>query len=765
MSEMNCVREKVRNGDRSFVDVVNGGNKNVATTNIGTDTDSRRTIEITQSDTNREILVRSVVGEVKARCFISKLSVLCKEQGLEKAEVKLLGGLEFMVVFDSERTASNVLEDNDHGFRRWVHKLRKGAEYDGTTCRVTWINILSVPISSWDENTFKEIAAVYGKILGLHNCRLEGNQNTLYGRVQIHTSSKGLIREELYVKVKEKYHKVSIVEEIRDITITGIMDVCCGRMEERTEEDVKKRKDNDMLIDEEEDDEDSNRDEGDSSGEDEEGEWNGLNIGLNGEVNNESGPIDKGKFEELMALKKGFLWGKNYTTIGTMIITRLEEENVRCLRLAQWEVGAKRLKKQMKDNEDKLFEGNEVDMNFNTRIVNDENKETKKKNGVESDGVFCFGQYNEDADRFLLDEEFNELWGNLSEDVRSTRPDCIFRDRLKNVKKSLRDWSKDRFRGHKESIENLKKEAMRWELEAEKIILSDSERHIWLEIRKQWEDKDREYENMLRQKARIRWDVEGDENSKFFHSFVKRRNKKCNLRGLLVNGVWCEDPMVIKAKMDKHYRELFFDAEKDQPIFCNPKVMRILMEEARMLEMVFSKNEVWEAIRGCSGDKAPGPDGFNLKFIRKAWEAKSQLQQEQDLWNWGQRGGDVGDGKLVGCGIGEFSFTYLGLSIGENIRSIKAWGPVVEKFKKRPADLKAKTMSFGDRLRLVKSVLGSLPLYYFSMFHVPLSVIKNLERIRKIFFWGGVGEGKKISWVKWDSILASFREEVLVLGL
>ncbi|GJR02955.1 RNA-directed DNA polymerase, eukaryota, reverse transcriptase zinc-binding domain protein [Tanacetum coccineum] len=60
-------------------------------------------------------------------------------------------------------------------------------------------------------------------------------------------------------------------------------------------------------------------------------------------------------------------------------------------------------------------------------------------------------------------------------------------------------------------------------------------------------------------------------------------------------------------------------------------------------------------------------------------------------------------------------------------------------------------MSFGGRLTLVKSVLGSLPLYYFSMFHVPLSVIKCLERIR----WGGVGEGKKLSWVKWDSVIAS----------
>ncbi|GJY28102.1 hypothetical protein Tco_0403869 [Tanacetum coccineum] len=72
--------------------------------------------------------------------------------------------------------------------------------------------------------------------------------------------------------------------------------------------------------------------------------------------------------------------------------------------------------------------------------------------------------------------------------------------------------------------------------------------------------------------------------------------------------------------------------------------------------------------------------------------------------------------RWMGCGIGEFPFTYLRLPIGENMRRVKAWGPVVEKFKNKLVDWKAKTMSFGGRLTLVKSVLGSLPLYYFSMF-------------------------------------------------
>ncbi|GKA99078.1 reverse transcriptase domain, reverse transcriptase zinc-binding domain protein [Tanacetum coccineum] len=39
--------------------------------------------------------------------------------------------------------------------------------------------------------------------------------------------------------------------------------------------------------------------------------------------------------------------------------------------------------------------------------------------------------------------------------------------------------------------------------------------------------------------------------------------------------------------------------------------------------------------------------------------------------------------RWMGCGIGEFPFTYLGLPIGVNMRRVNAWGPVVEKFKKQ----------------------------------------------------------------------------------
>ncbi|XP_076935606.1 uncharacterized protein LOC143602349 [Bidens hawaiensis] len=42
----------------------------------------------------------------------------------------------------------------------------------------------------------------------------------------------------------------------------------------------------------------------------------------------------------------------------------------------------------------------------------------------------------------------------------------------------------------------------------------------------------------LRQKAKVRWDAEGDENSKFFHGVVNGNIKRSTVNGISINGKW-----------------------------------------------------------------------------------------------------------------------------------------------------------------------------------------------------------------------------------
>ncbi|GJZ47731.1 RNA-directed DNA polymerase, eukaryota, reverse transcriptase zinc-binding domain protein [Tanacetum coccineum] len=67
---------------------------------------------------------------------------------------------------------------------------------------------------------------------------------------------------------------------------------------------------------------------------------------------------------------------------------------------------------------------------------------------------------------------------------------------------------------------------------------------------------------------------------------------------------------------------------------------------------------------------------------------------------------------------------------------------------------KMKTLSIGGRLTLIKSILGSMPIYHMSIFKVPMKVLQRMKSIRSHFFNGVEFVGKKPIWVKWKNVLA-----------
>ncbi|PWA58554.1 hypothetical protein CTI12_AA394360 [Artemisia annua] len=172
-----------------------------------------RVIEIGEEEFNGEVINRSLIGEVKNGCFLSKLPAFCEEQCLNKVEVKLLGGYEVMIVLDAIETVDNILNNNEHGIRRWVHNIRRWSKFYVPSARLTWVNIIGVPISCWTESVFKSIAEVHGSIVGLKNCKLEGNQNNIMGRAQILSIVSGLINETMTVKFRGISFKVKVIEE------------------------------------------------------------------------------------------------------------------------------------------------------------------------------------------------------------------------------------------------------------------------------------------------------------------------------------------------------------------------------------------------------------------------------------------------------------------------------------------------------------------------------------------------------------------------
>ncbi|GJT00845.1 RNA-directed DNA polymerase, eukaryota [Tanacetum coccineum] len=108
----------------------------------------------------------------------------------------------------------------------------------------------------------------------------------------------------------------------------------------------------------------------------------------------------------------------------------------------------------------------------------------------------------------------------------------------------------------------------------------------------------------------------------------------------------------------------------------------------------------------------------------------------------------------LGCSVMKVPFKYLGITVGGNTSLVKSWDDTIYKLKSRLSKWKLKTLSIGGRFTLLKSVLGSTPIYNMSLYKVPKAVLNTMESIRRNFFNGIQENEKKIAWIKWTKVLA-----------
>ncbi|GJV18038.1 hypothetical protein Tco_1363361 [Tanacetum coccineum] len=59
------------------------------------------------------------------------------------------------------------------------------------------------------------------------------------------------------------------------------------------------------------------------------------------------------------------------------------------------------------------------------------------------------------------------------------------------------------------------------------------------------------------QKARIKWDMEGDENTKFFHHLVNQKRRNHSVHGIMHEGVWVSEPHQVKKAFLNFFKDNF----------------------------------------------------------------------------------------------------------------------------------------------------------------------------------------------------------------
>ncbi|GKD40944.1 putative RNA-directed DNA polymerase, eukaryota, reverse transcriptase zinc-binding domain protein [Tanacetum coccineum] len=133
-------------------------------------------------------------------------------------------------------------------------------------------------------------------------------------------------------------------------------------------------------------------------------------------------------------------------------------------------------------------------------------------------------------------------------------------------------------------------------------------------------DIERKEVSDLAQKSKIKWAIEGDENSSFFHGSLKKKRRQIAIKGVFKNGVRIEEPREVKKELYDHFCSRFSYSRGDRPSLCDMPFNQISLEQRESLESDFTNDEIKRAVWDCGGDSSPGPDGFTFKFFKTFWE-------------------------------------------------------------------------------------------------------------------------------------------------
>ncbi|XP_062118573.1 uncharacterized protein LOC133832215 [Humulus lupulus] len=151
-------------------------------------------------------------------------------------------------------------------------------------------------------------------------------------------------------------------------------------------------------------------------------------------------------------------------------------------------------------------------------------------------------------------------------------------------------------------------------------ILASAERVAFQRFKQQ----EKVYGSYLRQKSKIEWIQFGNENSSYFHAYIKQRKRANRIASYISEDGKVEDsyPKVISHFIN-HFKSVLGCSNKasgkvDYVIADLGPVLSV--EDQLALIKPFSNKDVKTTMFGISSIKSPGPDGFRGGILQKLME-------------------------------------------------------------------------------------------------------------------------------------------------
>ena len=190
-------------------------------------------------------------------------------------------------------------------------------------------------------------------------------------------------------------------------------------------------------------------------------------------------------------------------------------------------------------------------------------------------------------------------------------------EKIHECRRDLRKWSRTKFRNIKQQIretEDQLKQAeansMRGHDHAQVIILKEKLQILLAKEERVW-----------KQRSRVEWLREGDQNTRYFHSKATQRRCQNYVYRLKNNsGMWTSTQDQVPPIFIDYYQSLFTTvnpAHVEQVAECITPMVTAEMNRALMKE--FTSEEIFKALKQMAPLKAPSPNGLPPVFYQKYW--------------------------------------------------------------------------------------------------------------------------------------------------
>ncbi|RVX16492.1 hypothetical protein CK203_006036 [Vitis vinifera] len=126
-----------------------------------------------------------------------------------------------------------------------------------------------------------------------------------------------------------------------------------------------------------------------------------------------------------------------------------------------------------------------------------------------------------------------------------------------------------------------------------------------------------------RQLSRELWLREGDRNTGFFHRMANAHRRVNAMAKIKINGVRFTEEQDMREGIANAYQQLLSENPSWKADIGGLLLKQISPSEADGIEVPFSETEIYAALMGMNGDKAPGPDRFTVAF----WQIVGRLSR------------------------------------------------------------------------------------------------------------------------------------------